>query len=98
MPSFTKAAAELAWFTQVEISGETARRLSEAAGAVLVTLHTEEAERILHQHPTPPADPDMLVFSVDGAMIPLVHGQWTEVRRLAVGEVEQLQPSSDAPL
>jgi hypothetical protein len=98
MPSFTKAAAELAWFTQVEISRETARRLTEAAGAVLVTLQTEEAERILDEHPTPPAGPDMLVFSVDGAMVPLVHGVWTEVRTLAVGEVEPLQPSSDGPL
>jgi hypothetical protein len=98
IPSFTKAAAELAWFTQVEISRETARRLSEAAGAVLVTLQTEAAERILHEHPTPPAGPDMLVFSVDGAMIPLVHGVWTEVRTLAVGEVEPLQPRSDAPV
>lgn len=37
----------------------------------------------------------MLVFSVDGAMIPLVHGQWTEVRTLAVGEVEPLHSSHD---
>lgn len=97
IPSFVKAAAELAWFTQVDISRETARRLTEAAGAVLVTLQTAEAERILHEHPAPPAGPDMLVFSVDGAMIPLVHGQWTEVRTLAVGEVLPLRPTRDGP-
>lgn len=98
IPSFTKAAAELAFFTQVEISRETARRLSEAAGAVVVTIETAQAERILHEHPAPPAGPDMLVFSVDGAMIPLVHGVWTEVRTLAVGEVEPLRPSSAGPV
>lgn len=91
IPSFAKAAAELAWFTQVHLSRETARRVTEAAGAVAVALETAEAARILHEHPTPPAGPDHLVLSVDGAMIPLVHGQWTEVRTLAVGEVRSDQ-------
>jgi len=30
--------------------------------------------------------PDQLVFSVDGAMVPLLHGRWAEARTLAVGE------------
>jgi len=87
IPSFAKAAAELAWFTQVEVGRETARRLTEAAGATAVALQTAHAAHILQHHPTPPAGPEQLVFSVDGAMIPLVGGQWTEVRTLAVGEV-----------
>ncbi len=53
------------------------------------------ATRILREHPDPPAAPDTLVLSVDGAMIPLGHGQWAKVRTLAVGEVLPLQPTRD---
>jgi hypothetical protein len=87
IPSFAKAAAELAYFTQVHVSRETARRLTEAAGAVQVALETQAAAYVLEHQPPPPAGPEALTFSVDGAMIPLVNGQWTEVRTLAVGEV-----------
>lgn len=97
IPSFGKATAELAWFTQVSVSRETARRVTEAAGAVAVALQTAEAAQILQQHPVPPTPPHTLVFSVDGAMIPLVHGQWTEVRTLAVGEVVPAPPGPTSP-
>lgn len=95
IPSFAKAAAEVAWFTQVQVSADTARRLTEAAGAVAVALDTTDASRILQEFPPSPAAPDTLVMSVDGAMIPLRHGQWTEVRTLAVGEVV-LSPAQSA--
>jgi hypothetical protein len=35
----------------------------------------------------PPPGPDTLIFHVDGAMVPLVGGEWAEVKTLAVGEV-----------
>ncbi len=95
IPSFAKATAELAWFTQVDIHRDTARRVTEAAGATAVLLQTAEAAHILQTHPEPPSGPERLVLSVDGAMIPLVHGQWTEVRTLAVGEVTAAGPSAD---
>lgn len=87
LPSFAKAAAELAWFTHVDVGRETARRLTEAAGSVAVELQTASAEHLLQHHPAPPPGAEQLVFSVDGAMVPLVGGQWTEVRTLAVGTV-----------
>jgi len=88
IPSFAKAAGELTWFTGAAVHPDTARQRTEAAGAVLVAYETAEATRILREHPAPACTPDTLVVSVDGAMIPLVHGQWTEVRTLAVGEVQ----------
>jgi hypothetical protein len=88
IPSFAKAARELTWFTGATVHADTARQRTETAGSVLVAYETAEAARILHEHPAPPCTPDSLIFSVDGAMIPLVHGQWTEVRTLAVGEVQ----------
>jgi hypothetical protein len=86
IPSFAKAVGEFAFWTQVEVHRTTASRITEAAGATAVARETAEAERILHTHPLPPQRPERLVFSVDGAMVPLVHGQWAEVRTLVVGE------------
>jgi hypothetical protein len=65
---------------------------------VLLAHETAEAARILHEHPAPPAGPDTLLFSVDGAMVPIVGGQWMEVRTLAVGEVQPPRATPDAPL
>lgn len=86
IPSFAKAAKEFAFFTHVEVQRTTACRISEAAGASAVALQTKQAEQILQTHPLPPAGPDRLVLSVDGAMVPLLHGQWAEARTLALGE------------
>jgi len=98
IPSFAKAARELTWFTGAQVHPDTARQRTEAAGAVLVAYETAEATRLLHEHPAPPCTPDNLVISVDGAMIPLVHGQWTEVRTLAVGEVQPPQATAAGPV
>ena len=86
IPSFAKAVGEFAFFTQVEVHRTTAGRLTEAAGAAAVRLQTRAADAILQTHPLPPGGPDRLVLSVDGAMVPLVHGQWAEARTLAIGE------------
>lgn len=98
IPSFAKAAREFSWFTGAQVHADTARQRTETAGAVLVAYETAEAARILRQHPAPPGTPDSLVISVDGAMIPLVHGQWTEVRTLAVGEVQPPIASPAGPV
>jgi hypothetical protein len=98
IPSFAKAARELAWFTGVTVHADTARQRTETAGSLLVAYETAEAARILHEHPAPSCTPDTLLLSVDGAMIPLVHGQWTEVRTLAVGEVQPPVASPTGPV
>ncbi len=85
---FAQAADLLAEFTQVRVSAPTARRQKEAAGLAAVRLETAEAERILRDYPSPPAGPPRLVVSADGAMVPLRHGVWAEVRTLAIGEPE----------
>jgi len=98
IPSFAKAAQELTWFTGAQVHRDTARQRTEAAGAVLVAYETSEAARILREQPAPPCTPDRLLLSVDGAMIPLVHGQWTEARTLAVGEVPPPHATADGPV
>jgi len=86
---FEQVPPALAWFTQVTVGRETARRLTERAGAALVAQDTAQVEH-LEQHwpaPVPPAPVHQL--SVDGAMVPLVHGEWAEVKTLAIGRVVQ---------
>ena len=41
------------------------------------TAQVEELERTL---PAPPQGPAVQVLSVDGAMVPLVQGEWAEVK------------------
>jgi hypothetical protein len=86
---FEQVPLALAWFTQVTVGRETARRLTERAGAALVAQDTAQVEH-LEQHwpaPVPPATVHQL--SVDGAMVPLVHGEWAEVKTLAIGRMVQ---------
>ena len=85
LPSFALAATELAFHTGVEVHRTTAMRLSEAAGAAAVAVQEAEVATILRDYPDPPAEPERLVFHVDGAMVPLRHGVWGEVKTVAVG-------------
>ena len=87
---FERVPDALAWFTHVAVSPETARRVTEAAGAALVTTETAAVEQLEQQWPDPPGvPPTRQQVSVDGAMVPLVHGEWAEVKTLAVGRVER---------
>lgn len=97
IPSFAKAAQELALFIRVELHADTARCRTEHAGTLLVAHETAEAARMLREHPALPCALDTLALSVDGAMVPLLRGQWTEVRTLAVGEVQPAEQPTDGP-
>jgi hypothetical protein len=85
---FARAAKELDFFTHVDLSEATACRQAETAGAAYVAVQTAEVDRIEHDLPPAPPGPVLQQISVDGALIPLVHKEWAEVRTLAVGVVE----------
>jgi hypothetical protein len=85
---FGRAAQELQHFRGVAVSRPTAERLTEAAGAAYVTFQTAEVARIEKELPVPRAGPAKQFLSVDGAMVPLVGGEWAEVRTLVIGEVQ----------
>jgi hypothetical protein len=85
---FERAATELAYFTRVDVSDTSVRRHTEAAGAAYVAVQTAELERLERERPVGPDGPDVLQVSADGAMVPLVGGQWAEVKTVAVGRVE----------
>jgi hypothetical protein len=85
---FDKAVNELPYFTRVTVSEPTVRRDAEAAGAAYVNIQAEEVTQIEQTLPPAPAGPAVQLLSVDGAMVPLVHGEWAEVKTLALGTVQ----------
>jgi len=85
---FAPAAAMLAHFAHVEVGEATARRRTEALGAAYVQLQLAEVARLEHEAPPSPAGPALQQVSVDGVMVPLQHGEWGEVKVVAIGTVE----------
>jgi hypothetical protein len=85
---FEKAAEMLGDLQRIEVSQALSQRYSERAGAAYVELQTEEVERLEREMPAAPNGGDKLQMSADGAMVPLLHGRWGEVRTLVIGEVQ----------
>lgn len=97
IPSFERAARTFASFTGVHPSEASTRRTTEAMGAV-------EVRRVAVLATTPQAvtgereageageageaPPERVSVFVDGAMVPLVQGEWAEVKTLAIGVPE----------
>lgn len=85
--SFAEAASELGYLKGVRVAASSARRRTEADGAVYAALQDAAAVRVLADPPPPRRGPATQQVSVDGAMVPLVDGSWREVRTLAIGTV-----------
>ena len=85
---FGRAMKELRFFNHVHITEATVRRDTEAAGAAYVAVQTAEVERLEQTAPPPPEGPAIQLLSVDGAMVPLVHREWAEVKTLVLGVVQ----------
>ena len=84
---FERAAELLADMQGIWVSPCTSRRSSEAAGAAYTEMQKEEVEQLEKNMPPAPAGVEKMQMSADGAMVPLLHGQWAEVRTLVIGEV-----------
>jgi len=85
---FAKAAEMLEDFMGIRVSRSVSRRYTEAAGAAYEQMQLEEVERLEKEMPQAAKGADKLQISADGAMIPLLHGVWAEVRTLVIGEVQ----------
>jgi hypothetical protein len=86
--SFERAAEMYTDFTGIKVSGAMSRRYTEKAGAAYVEIQKEEVERLEKEKPEAPGSKKKLQVSVDGAMVPLVKGEWAEVKTLVIGEVQ----------
>jgi hypothetical protein len=86
---FAKAADLLASFTHTSVSESTAQRLTEAIGLAYEAVQLAEVERIERDWPEVAPGPDKLLLSLDGAFVPLLHGEWAEAKTLVVSQVDQ---------
>jgi hypothetical protein len=84
---FERVPLVLERLTRVPVKAETARRVTEAVGRAQIGRETVEAERVRVTLPMPTQGPAVQQLSLDGAMVPLVGGEWAEVKTLALGEV-----------
>jgi hypothetical protein len=95
---FAKAAALLASFTHTKVSESSAQRQTESVGLAYEAVQLAEVEHIEQEWPDVAAGPDKLVLSVDGAFVPVLHGEWAEVKTLVVGEVGEATLVEGQPL
>lgn len=81
------------WMQLNSLSEATVRRHTEAAGAAYVALQEEEVRALeLGLEPGGEgvgSDSTRLVVEVDGAMAPLVGGEWAEVKTVVIGELAE---------
>jgi hypothetical protein len=85
---FQQAADLLGDMLGVQVSKAQTVRCTEAAGEAYVSLQNEQADRIEREAPPGLPGSEKLVMSADGAMVPLRKGEWSEVKTLAIGEVQ----------
>jgi hypothetical protein len=86
---FERAVESLADLLRVQVSEPTVRRRTEEWGAAYVGVQAEEVRRIEQALPVAPVGPDKMLLSVDGAMVPLVGGEWAEVKTLVLGVIDE---------
>jgi hypothetical protein len=88
---FERAVQMFKRFTGVQISEATARRHTYQVGQTAEAV--QDAQARADRDGVPCAkDEEKLIVSPDGAMVPLLHGQWAEVKTVVVGEVEPMGP------
>ncbi len=85
---FERAAQMMECLLGVQVSEATARRLTEQAGAQAQAVQSAQAQ-LKPEVMSTSAKAARLAVSADGAYVPLLKGQWAEVRTVAIGEVEQ---------
>jgi hypothetical protein len=86
---FGAAGKLLAHFRKVGVSAATVRRVTERSGEAYVELQREQVEELERELPPAPEGPEVQQLSVDGAMVPLVHQEWAEVKTLAIGTIRE---------
>lgn len=87
---FERAVQMLKRLTGIQISEATARRHTYQVGQA--ALEVENAQASAGVALTHTEGQDKLIVSPDGAMVPLLHGQWAEVKTVVVGEVKPVGP------
>jgi len=85
---FRDVVQELTFLKRVTTTEATVRRHTETAGAAYVAWQTEEVERVEQTLPMVPEGASRQLMSADGVMVPLVQGEWAEVKTVALGAIQ----------
>ncbi len=85
---FERAAQMLERVLGVQVSEPTVRRGTLWAGAAYEARQTTQSQQAFPTQPSVPSG-EKVGISTDGAYVPLIKGEWTEVRTVAVGEVQE---------
>jgi len=85
---FARAVKEVGYFRHTPVTEATVRRQTAAAGAAYVAVQAQEVVQLERDAPPAPPGPAQPFLSVAGAFVPLVGGEWAEVKTLVIGEVE----------
>jgi Uncharacterised protein family (UPF0236) len=85
---FAHAARMLDVLFGVQVSEPTVRRLTEQAGALYEARQTAQSQQAAESSSYMGGCAKQ-VISADGAYVPLIKGQWAEVRTVAIGEVKE---------
>ena len=85
--SFEHACELLRELLGIEVSATSARRYTYQVGQAALAVQQAEQARLREDLPEPPRGAKQAVISVDGAFVPLLGGEWAEVKTLVVGEV-----------
>ena len=86
---FREATEMLKVFTGAEVSEFAVRQNSLAAGEAYVSEQSQEVDRLEKETPVAPEGANKALLSADGAYVPLVHGEWAEVKTVVIGEVSE---------
>lgn len=91
MTSFGEGSEVLNELLGVHVGTETIRRVTEAAGRGVVEDETKAAAGLAKSlaRPSVQVVDRLQQVSVDGAMVPLVHGEWAEAKTVVIGRVVQ---------
>jgi hypothetical protein len=87
--SFEHACELLNDLLGMQVSATRSRRYTYQTGQAALAVQQAAAERIREELPEPPTGAERQAISADGAFVPLVGGEWAEVKTLVVAEVVQ---------
>ncbi len=87
--SFEHASDLLTDLLGIQVSATSSRRYTYQAGQAALAEQQAAEDRLREELPEPPTGAARQMISADGAFVPLVGGEWAEVKTLVVAEVGQ---------
>jgi hypothetical protein len=84
---FGEAKKTLLDLTGTQVSESTVRRCTLETGEAALEGERQEREQLERELPNCPQGAKRQVMSADGAMVPLVGGEWAEVKTLVIADV-----------